>query len=58
MKILLVGSYRYEIYAPAFAYGFRQLGHEVVEIDYEQYHIKGDGFLITLLNKFQDLQQR
>ena len=54
MKILLVGSYRYEIYAPAFAYGFRQLGHEVVEIDYEQYHIKGDGFFFTLLNKFQD----
>lgn len=54
MKILLVGSYRYGMYAPAFAYGFRQLGHEVVEIDYEQYHIKGDNPLIVFLNRFQD----
>ena len=54
MKILLVGSYRYEMYAPAFAYGFRQLGHEVLEIDYEQYHYKGGNLLFSLHNRCQD----
>lgn len=54
MKVLLVGSFRYEVYAPAFAYGFRQLGHEVVEIDYEQYHYKGGNLLASLHNRCQD----
>lgn len=54
MKILLVGSFRYEMYAPAFSYGFRQLGHEVIEIDYLQYHLEGNGGLSTILNRIQD----
>lgn len=54
MKILLVGSFFYDMYAPAFAYGFRQLGHEVVEIDYEQYHLKGSSPLVSFHNRFQD----
>lgn len=54
MKILLVGSYRYEMYAPAFSYGFRQLGHEIIEIDYQQFHLKGNGGLATILNRIQD----
>ena len=54
MKILLIGSFRFEMYAPAFAYGFRQLGHEIIEIDYEQYHLKGNSPLVSLHNRFQD----
>lgn len=54
MKILLVGSFRFEMYAPAFAYGFRQLGHEVVEIDYELYHLRGGNSLALLHNRLQD----
>lgn len=54
MKILLVGSFRFEMYAPAFAYGFRQLGHEVVEIDYELYHLKGENPMASLHNRLQD----
>lgn len=54
MKILLVGSYQYEMYAPAFSYGFRKLGHEVIEIDYQQFHLKGNGGLATILNRIQD----
>ena len=54
MKIVIVGSYRHEMYAPAFAYGFRHLGHEVIEIDYEQYHLKGNGAIPVFHNRFQD----
>ncbi len=54
MRILVVGSFRWEMYAPAFSYGFRQLGHEVTEIDYEQYHLKGKFPIFTFHNRFQD----
>lgn len=54
MKILLVGSYKYEMYAAAFSSGFKQLGHDVIDIDYEQFHIKGKGFLASFHNRFQD----
>ena len=54
MKIVIVGSFRYEMYAPAFAYGFRKLGHEVVEIDYEKYHLKVNSALPVFINRFQD----
>ena len=54
MKILLVGSYQYEMYAPAFSYGFRKLGHEIIEVDYQQFHLKGNGGLATILNRIQD----
>ena len=54
MKILLIGSYRYEFYAPAFSRGFRQLGCEVIDLPYDDYHFKGDGKLVHLLNTIQD----
>lgn len=49
-----MGSYKYKMYAPALSYGFKKLGHDVIEVDYEQYHIKGHSFIASLLNKVQD----
>ena len=54
MKILVVGSFRHEMYAPAFVDGFRSLGHEVMEVDYENYHLKGSNALSRFHNRFQD----
>ena len=41
MKILVVGSFRFEIYAKAFYDAFRRLGHEVEKIDTEDFVAKG-----------------
>lgn len=46
------------MYAPAFVKGFRRLGHNVTEIDYERYHLSGKGFIVDFLNKFQDRYHR
>lgn len=54
MKIVVVGSYRYQMYAPAFANGFRRLGHDVIELDYELYHLSGKGLISSFFNRFQD----
>ncbi len=54
MKILLVSSFRYEVYAPAFALGFRTLDHEVIELDYNQYQQSGNNPFSQLLNRIQD----
>ena len=37
MKILLVGSFKHPMYAPAFESGFRSLGHEVITVNYDEY---------------------
>lgn len=54
MKIMIVGSFCHEIYAPAFSNGFRQLGYDVIEIDYDQFHLQGWGIVSHFLNKIQD----
>lgn len=53
MKILLVGSFEHEIYAPAFASGFKQLGHEVIKIENEKYYLPGNNIVSKFHNKFQ-----
>ena len=52
MKILVIGSFEYSIYAPAITYGFKRLGHEVETIDSYQYRYK-EGVLGGFLNKIQ-----
>ena len=37
MKILVVGSFRYEIYAKAFYEAFRRLGHDVARLDTDDF---------------------
>ena len=54
MKIIIVGSYRWEIYAPAFADAFESLGHQVLRLDYENYHLKHNNFVANILNRVQD----
>lgn len=41
MKILVVGSFRWEMYSPAFVFGFKALGHTVEYIDTNEYYYKG-----------------
>ena len=40
MRILLVGSFQFPMYAPAFKIGFRALGNVVTCIDYDDYLIR------------------
>jgi hypothetical protein len=54
MKIVIVGSYKYEMYAPAFSSGFKQLGHDVIDIDYEQFLMKNKCLFSSLHNRLQD----
>lgn len=54
MKIIVVGLFTQEIYAPAFSYGFRALGHEVLDIKYEDYHFNNLNSFSKLLNRIQD----
>lgn len=54
MKIINVGRYTPEIYAPAFSKGFRALGHEVLDIKYDDYLFKQSNFISSLLNRIQD----
>ena len=53
MKIIIVGSFIYEMYAPAFYNAWKDMGHEVVKIDYNDFLLKGDNIASTFLNKFQ-----
>lgn len=53
MRILLVGSFEYAMYAPAFEAGFKSLGHEVFSIDYDKYKLK-NSFIFRFLNRIQD----
>lgn len=55
MKVLLIGSFEYTIYAPAFESGFKALGHEVISIDYRNYLYGGDkigSFLTRVQNRY------
>lgn len=52
MKILLIGSFRHPMYAPAFEGGFRKLGYEVRVIRYEDYQY-GQGLIGNLLSRLQ-----
>lgn len=52
MNILLVGSFDYPMYAPAFESGFRALGHNVVTVRYDDY-LYGSGAISGFLSKFQ-----
>lgn len=54
MKIICVGLYTQEIYAPAFSKGFKTLGHEVLDIKYDNYHFKQNNFVARILNRIQD----
>lgn len=54
MRIINVGLFTQEIYAPAFSKGFRKLGHEVLDIKYDDYHFKQNNFICNLLNRIQD----
>lgn len=53
MRIIVIGNFRYEMYAPAFSSAFTSMGHTVHEIRYENYLLKGESSLISFLNKFQ-----
>jgi len=52
MKILIVGSFQYEMYAPAFMSGFLELGHTVDWLDTNKYHYRYD-FPCHILDRFQ-----
>lgn len=54
MRILLVGSFQYNIYSPAFEKGFISLGHVVDYVDTNAYHYKGLGhsFFDKVLAKY------
>ena len=54
MKIIVVGSYRWGIYAPAIAEGFKRMGHNVLQIDYEEYHFNDNSPIAHLFNRIQD----
>ena len=51
MKILVIGSFRWEMYSPAFLYGFQSLGHTVDYIDTNAYFYGGTWQ--SFLNKVQ-----
>lgn len=55
MTILLVGSYKFPMYAPAFEHGFMELGHEIKVVKYEDFQycsgIAGS-FLTRLQSRF------
>lgn len=53
MKILLIGSYKYDMYAPAFFDAWNQLGHQVYRVDSSKYVLPGYNIVSTILNKFQ-----
>lgn len=52
MKIIVVGSFQYSIYAPAIEYGLKKMGHDVEIIDSSVYKY-GKGVLGLVLNKIQ-----
>ena len=53
MKILILGSFQYDIYSPAFAYGFTKLGHIVDYVDTREYRYKSN-VAGKVLNIIQD----
>lgn len=53
MKILLVGDFTYEVYAPAFKKGFEKNGHSVVCVRYNDY-LYNNVWIGNLLSKVQN----
>ena len=54
MKILVVGSFRWDMYAQAFYEAWRRDGYDVVKLDYEDFHYSLDAFFCQFMNKMQD----
>ena len=52
MRVLVIGSFQYAIYAPALEYGFKKLGHEVEIVDARQYR-HNDTLIGGMFNKIQ-----
>lgn len=52
MKVLIVGTFRWEMYSPAFVSGLRSLGHTVDYIDTNTYYYNGSRS--SFLNRLQD----
>lgn len=53
MKILIVGSFQWEMYAPAFYNAWKDMGHEVERVDYNDYRFKRMTPLSSFLNRLQ-----
>lgn len=54
MKILIVGSFRFPMYAPAFYNAYKALGHDVIKIDYEDYLLTSKSYISSFVNRVQD----
>lgn len=53
MKILIIGSFQWEMYAPAFYDAWKNMGHDVEKIDYDEYRYKATNAVSGFLNKVQ-----
>ena len=53
MRILIVGSFRWEMYAPAFFKAWKDLKHDVEYIDFETYSFKQKSPFSSLFNRIQ-----
>ncbi|CEN44697.1 glycosyltransferase family protein [Capnocytophaga canimorsus] len=54
MKVLVVGSFEWEQYAPAIYNGFKSLGHQVEKIDIRDFLYKDNNICSSYLNKIQN----
>ncbi|MCH4155047.1 MAG: glycosyltransferase [Muribaculaceae bacterium] len=54
MRIIVIGSYKWEMYAPAIFSGFVNLGHEVRPIDYDSFLTKSTHATDKIYNRIQN----
>lgn len=54
MKIILIGSYHYKMYANAFYNAWQSMGHEVTKIDYDDYLLSSTNLICKFHNRFQN----
>lgn len=54
MRILIIGSFRWEMYAPSFYDAWRELGYEVKKIDYDEYSFRQNNCILSFLNRVQN----
>lgn len=54
MKIVLIGSYHYKMYASAFYNAWQSMGHEVYKIDYDNYLLPSTNLICKFHNRFQN----
>jgi spore maturation protein CgeB len=54
MKILVVGTFKYEMYEKALFNAFKYLGEDVCSFEFSQYDYHGEDSLLKFFNKFQD----